>query len=269
MRTNSSLACLALACVPWLASCASTHRSEPPPAPPLPGYTLAWHDEFDGDRLDESKWSHYALGPRRKAVNVPEAVQVARGTLTITTSRHEVTDNAGPRSEIRTGMISTLGKFETTFGYFECRMRLQTQLGHWSAFWINTPTMGKPEGDPARAGVEIDVMEYLKSEDYADKANHTIHWDHKTPSYKRDWTRITLPEITEGFHTYACEWTDSYIAFFVDGRETWRTTKAIPKRDQHIILSLEVGPWAGDIANATLPDSIEVDWVRVWKPKPQ
>ncbi|CAG0981213.1 Glucan endo-1,3-beta-glucosidase A1 [Phycisphaerales bacterium] len=244
-----------------LSGCAVTR-----PAPPRPGYTLAWHDEFDGQSLEQTKWSHYAPGPRRDAVNVKEAVEVRDGSLFITTSRHDAPQADGPaKPEFRTGMISTLGKFETTYGYFECRMRVQREVGHWSAFWINTPTMGKPEGDPARAGVEIDIIEYLRSADYADKANHTIHWDYKTPSYKRDFTRVTLPEIAEGFHTYACEWTREYLAFFVDGRETWRTSKAIPRRDQYIILSVEIGKWGGDIRQARLPDGIEVDWVRVWK----
>lgn len=236
-------------------------------APPLPGYHLVWHDEFDGDHLDTTRWSHYAPGPHRVAVNVPESVTLdGQGHLLITTSRVDVAQPDGSsRPQIHTGMISTRRLFETTYGYFECRMRVQTQRGHWSAFWINTPTMGNPVGDPATAGVEIDVIEYLTSADYADKANHTIHWDYKTPRYQRDFTRVVVPDIAVGFHTFACEWTPDYLAFFVDGRETWRTSKAIPKRDQYMILSVEVGKWAGDIAEAALPDGIAVDYVRVWK----
>jgi len=162
-------------------------------------------------------------------------------------------------------MISSRGKFETTYGYFECRMRVQREVGHWSAFWINTPTMGKPEGDPARAGVEIDVMEYLCNGDYKDKAQHTLHWDYKTPSYQRDFTALKIPGLGQGFHTYGCEWTPDSLAFFVDGRETWRSSKAIPKRDQFIILSVEVGKWADDIRKASLPDGIDVDYVRVYQ----
>ncbi len=239
------------------------------PHPDLPGYALAWHDEFDGPNLDSTRWSHYAPGPRRDAVNTPEAVTLdGMGHLVITTSRHEVPDPDSPgrtRPEIRTGMISTRGLYETTHGYFECRMKLQREVGHWSAFWINTPTMGNPVGDPAAAGVEIDVIEYLRNGSYPDKAQHTIHWDHKTPRYQRDFAAPVVPDIGEGFHTFGCEWTPEHLAFFVDGRETWRTSAAIPSRDQHLILSLEVGKWADDIAGASLPDSIEVDYVRVFK----
>ena len=35
--------------------------------------------------------------------------------------------------------------------------------------------------------------------------------------------------------------------------------------EQFMILSCEVGRWAGNIAEADLPDRVLVDWVRVWK----
>ena len=74
-----------------------------------------------------------------------------------------------------------------------------------------------------------------------------------------------MPQIAAGFHTFGCEWTPEALVFYVDGRETWRTSKAVPQRDQHMILSLEVGTWADDISKASLPDSMAVDWVRVYK----
>jgi beta-glucanase (GH16 family) len=234
-----------------------------PTIPPAPGYTLVFSDEFDGTTLDESKWSHYAAGPRRDAVNVPEAVSLdGQGHLLITTSRGTKPDGT---PEYRTGMITTRGHFEAQYGYFECRMQVQRQIGHWSAFWIQTPTMGQPLGDPAAAGVEIDVLEYLRNGDYADKAQHTIHWDAHTDRYQKDHHDTRVPGIGEGFHTYGCEWTPQFLAFFVDGVETWRTSKAVPKRPEFIILSDEVGKWADDIAKATLPDSMIVDYVRVYQ----
>jgi hypothetical protein len=51
----------------------------------------------------------------------------------------------------------------------------------------------------------------------------------------------------------------------VDGKETWRTEKGVACRPEYIILSLEVGKWAGDISKADLPDNFCVDYVRVYK----
>jgi hypothetical protein len=36
-------------------------------------------------------------------------------------------------------------------------------------------------------------------------------------------------------------------------------------KDGYVVLSTEVGPWAGDIHAATLPDTLFVDYVRVYK----
>jgi beta-glucanase (GH16 family) len=167
---------------------------------PSPGYSLVWHDEFDGAELDPAKWSHYRPGPRRDALNTAEAVTLdGRGHLVITTSRSRIADAGGqPIEQIRTGMISTEHIFQTTYGYFEARMQFQTQVGHWSAFWLQTPTMSNPIGDPATAGVEIDIMEYLRNGDYADKAQHTIHWDVRTPQQQRDFASVPIPGHRRG-----------------------------------------------------------------------
>lgn len=249
------------------AGCASVTPARP--SGPVGAYRLAWHDEFDGTRLDATKWTQYAPGPRRDAVNVPEAVTLdRRGHLVITTSRVDVPDPARPgatKPEYRTGMITTRDTYQTRYGYFEARIRFQREIGHWSAFWIQTPTMARPFGDPARAGVEIDVIEYLRNGDYPTKAQHTIHWDVRTPRQQRDFAAPVIEGIGEGFHTFGVEWTPEVLVFYVDGKETWRTSKAVPQREEYMILSLEVGKWADDIAKAKLPDSMEVDWVRVWK----
>lgn len=234
----------------------------PAPGEVLPGYELVWADEFEGRTLDETKWAHRALGPRRDAVNVPDAVTLdGDGHLLITTSRRET----GARVEYDTGMIGTQGLFETTYGYFETRMRLQKEVGHWSAFWLQTPTMGSNIGDPARAGAEIDVIECLCDPEHREKALHTVHWDGYGEAHKSAHAEQPVSGLHEGWHTFGVLWTPEEYIFYVDGEETWRTTSGVSNRPEFIILSDEVGTWAGDIAEATLPDSVMFDYVRVFK----
>ena len=237
---------------------ASNTKKEVSVGPPA-GYTLVWHDEFNGNVLDKSKWRHRALGPRRDAVNVSDAVSLdGNGHLLITTSK--VGD------EWHTGMISTAETFQTTFGYFEAKIRLQTQVGHWSAFWLQTPDMGKFLGDPARAGVEIDVIEYLRNGRNKIIAHHNLHWDGYGKQHKHAGTKVKIPALDDGrFHVFALQWTPEEYVFFVDGRETWRTRAAVSHHPEFMLLSLEVGKWAGDIRKAKLPDSLVVDYVRVYK----
>jgi len=229
----------------------------PSSAAPPAGYTLEWEDNFDGLTLDETKWSHRSLGPRRDAVNVVEAVTLTgEGTLKITTSK--VGD------EYHTGMIGTQGKFERAFGYWEARIKLQDQEGHWSAFWLQSPTIGNPIGDTLVAGTEIDVVEYHSN--WGDGLQNTLHWDGYGTDHKSAAKSATIAGLKDGFHTFAVLWTPNEYVFYTDGIETWRTSTALSHRTQYAILSLEVGTWAGNIANAVLPDSMEVDYVRWYAP---
>jgi len=232
----------------------------PASATPPTGYTLEWEDNFDGLVLDETKWSHRDLGPRRDGVNVAEAATLTgEGTLKITTSK--------VGNEYHTGMIGTQGKFERAFGYWEARIKLQDQQGHWSAFWLQSPAMGDPIGNTLVAGTELDIMEYHSN--WGEGMQHTMHWDGYGADHRTTKKSVTIAGLKDGFHTFALKWTPEEYVYYVDGIETWRTTTALSHRTQYAILSLEVGTWAGNIANAALPDSMEVDYVRWYAPPPR
>jgi beta-glucanase (GH16 family) len=223
---------------------------------PVEGYALVWADEFDGGELDMGKWGYRQLGLRRDGVNVAESVSLdGRGHLVLTT--RQVGD------EYHTAMIGTEETFQATYGYFECRAKLQEQVGHWSAFWLQSPTIGQPVGDPGAAGVEADIFEYLRRN--GEEVVHNLHWDGYGDHHRSAGGRAEVAGLGEGWHTFGVEWTAEGYVFFVDGVETWRSAAAISRRAQYMILSLEVGPWAGKIAEATLPDSLLVDYVRVYQ----
>jgi beta-glucanase (GH16 family) len=221
---------------------------------------LIWSDEFNGQALDDSKWSYRGLGKRKGGVNTKDSVKLdGKGHLVLTTRK--VGD------AFHTGMIGTQGKFERAFGYFECRVKLQTQPGHWSAFWLQSPRLGKTIGDPKSSGTEIDIFEYLARK--GDKIQHTIHWDGYGKHHKSKAQLVEREGLQKGWHTVGLEWKRGEYVFYVDGKRTWRTTQGISHTPEYIILSLEVGPWAGAITDAKLPDSVEFDYVRVYDARPR
>jgi len=250
MWTIGAVAILSLAALAAVPSASTTASGDD---------NLIWSDEFNGRSLDLAKWGYYGLGRRRDALNVKEAVSLdGQGHLVLTTSK--VGD------AWHTAMISTRGKFERAFGYFECRVRFQTQVGHWSAFWLQSPKMGAVVGDTKTSGTEIDIFEYLVNR--GDKIQHTLHWDGYGKDHKSAKQIHEEEGLSRGWHTIGLEWTKNEYVFYVDGKETWRTDQAVSHAPEFIILSLEVGAWAGDIAKATLPDSLVVDYVRVYKTRP-
>jgi beta-glucanase (GH16 family) len=225
-----------------------------PQSPEGKAWKLAWHDEFNGSTLDESKWETPPDGKRRDAWWMREAVSLdGKGHLVMRTFKE------GDR--YIDGCVRTRGKFEHAFGYYVARVKLQKQPGHWSAFWLYNTCVGKI-GDQGRDGSEIDIMEKPWLDD---RINHAIHWDGYGKDHRSSGKVSRVPNVMEGFHTFSLLWTPSEYVFYVDGKETWRTKAGgVCQVPLYIKLSDEVGDWAGDIKKVKLPDEFLVDYVRVY-----
>jgi len=236
-------------------------------APPE-GYRLAWSDEFDGGALDTNKWAHWLPGKRRDAINSSNAVSLADGLLTITSYTED--------GKHFTGMISTRRKFEPIRGYWEARIRFEESPGMWSAFWLQSPTMGRPIGDPATAGIEIDICEHRtvdkNGSNIAGQVAHNLHWDGYGRAHQTKGRDTRDLGLGAGFHVYGFEWTTNAYRFFADGQLTWTVTNAISKAPEFCILSSEIDgkAWAGKIPEAGYGDraasktKMVVDWVRYY-----
>lgn len=226
---------------------------------PVKGYQLFWEDDFNGLELDMTKWSHRVPGKRRNAFNVPESVSLdGKGHLVITTNR--------VGKKIHTGMIGTEGNFETTFGYFECRVRLQRTHGNWSAFWLQSPIFGSEIGNPKDSGAEIDIYECFEAKN--EWVVHNVHWDGYKEHHKVSGSgNLPMPGLMEGWHTFGLEWTPDEYIFYIDGKESWRTDKGISHTNEYIILSLEVGKKQAQIVRQqeNFEESVFFDYVRVYK----
>ncbi|MCS7304686.1 MAG: glycoside hydrolase family 16 protein [Thermoguttaceae bacterium] len=227
-----------------------------PPVPAGQKWRLIWHDEFEGRQLDRTKWD-IPEGPRRDAFWTARAVQLnGKGHLVI-----RVFEEAGKYYD---ACVRTRGKFEHTFGFYVARIQLQRQPGHWSAFWLYTDSVNKI-GNEGRDGTEIDIMEKPWLDE---RVNHALHWD-GYGKHHRSAVRVSkVPDIMEGFHTFALDWRPEEYVFYIDGKEVWRTRAGgICQVPLYIKLSDEVafGGWAGDIRKARLPDQFLVDYVRVYE----
>ena len=266
MKAAALLLC-ACACSPRVARVAPQQIP-----PPRPGYDLVWHDEFEGTSLDTTKWTAHA-GPRRDAQNTPDAVTLADGVLTITTY------SAG--GVPFTGFIDTARRFLTAYGWFEARIRFESSPGEWGAFWLQSPTMGNPLGDPAAAGAEIDVAEHRATDaagtDISNSYAINLHWDGYGAAHKHAGGQGGPPPgaapLQGDWHTYALWWTPERYVFYLDGVEQWATTEGVSRRPEYVMLTCEVQEalWAGHVpAGGYGPRDrsatrMQVDWVRVWQ----
>jgi beta-glucanase (GH16 family) len=235
------------------------------------GYALTFEDEFDGTTLDSATWDYRLSGPRRDAVNVPEAVRVdGEGHLVIDTWTEEETHY--------TGMIGTQGRFEQRYGWFEARIDFDGAPGMWSAFWLQSPTLGQTIGDPGSSGVEMDIVEHdlFGSSPGGPYWHGGLHWDGYGASHKVRSRAIAVPDIADGFHTFALEWTPDALRFYYDGQLMWTPQPIISHVPEFMILSSEVMdsfltqiPEGGYGDRSESTTRMRVDWVRVYSPVPE
>ena len=245
------------------------------------GWTLGWHDEFDGTGLDATRWgvqnlSTFGDGNSELACLMADNVRVADGALTISARRAAAPVTCGSRDtrfpygrEYTSGMVQT--KTSWQYGRFEVRARIPTQAGTskglWPGFWMR----------PAGGGTgELDILEAIgsgASGTESRKIHQTIHYDYVGTHPKQPFTATTAFVPAEGFHTYAAEWEPGAIRWYVDGALTYtRTTATTPWLDEafskpfFIRLNLAVGgSWPGSPDAATaFPGDFTVDWVRVY-----
>jgi beta-glucanase (GH16 family) len=224
------------------------------PSPPERStWKLVWHDEFDGTRLDAGKW------------DIPEYRRRdgywSRRAITLDGKGHLVMGMLKEDGKYLDGCVRTKGKFEHAFGYYVARVQLQQQPGHWSAFWLHCGSVSRV-GDEGRDGTEIDIFEKPWLDE---RVQQTLHWDGYGRHHKSQGKVVKAPGVMNGWHTFGLWWKPTEYVFYIDGKETWRTSAGgVSQVPEYIKLSDEVGKWAGDIHQAKLPDAFLVDYVRVY-----
>src|SRR5580704_5734211 len=203
---------------------ASPQHQAPSPA----SWKLAWSDEFNGPantRPDASKWA-YDIGhdgdgwgnhELEAYTNSLENVhQDGQGHLVI----RALKDASG---NYTSGRLITKGKFTTTYGKIEARIKIAHGQGIWPAFWAlgaDIDKVGWPDCG------EIDIMENIGKEPgiqhgsmhgrgYSD--GHSLTGAYKLPKGEK---------LSDEFHNYAIVWTKENVEFLFDDRPYFKVTPA-------------------------------------------
>jgi beta-glucanase (GH16 family) len=144
----------------------------------------------------------------------------------------------------------------------------------WSAFWLQSPEMGSFIGDPARAGVEMDIVEHDLFSSVASLPiwHGALHWNGYGADHEFANHLEAIPGLGDGFHTYALEWTPTALRFHYDGALIWDASAGpISQRSEYLILSSEVEdsildriPVGGYGSRSESAARMVVDYVRVY-----
>lgn len=243
--------------------------------PTIPGWTLVWNDEFNGTAVDSNKWEYEVNGDgggNNELQYYTSRVQnsfVDTGTLVIV-AREE----AYRGKKYTSARLRTKYRGDWLYGRFEIRAKLPWGRGSWPAIWM-LPTDWEYGGWPNSG--EIDIMEHVGYDpDVIHGSTHSKKYYFKIGTQKSGTVKI--PNVSFTFHTYAIEWYADRIDFFVDGAKYFTSSndgtgwEAWPfNRRFHFILNIAMGgDWGGakGIDNDVLPQSMVVDYVRVYQKNP-
>ncbi|MBR2089998.1 MAG: glycoside hydrolase family 16 protein [Fibrobacter sp.] len=240
------------------------------------GSQYFWNDEFDGDEIDNSKWT-YDIGTGSSGwgnneweyyTDRKENAYIKDGILHI---RAQKEDYKG--SKYTSARMLTKGKFAFKYGTVEARIALPTGKGIWPAFWMlgeNFDTVGWP------ACGEIDIIEAVNSENIVYGTNHWANgteyatYGNNTGNYRDQKHEI---DITQ-FHTYKFTWDEKYIRMFVDDfmyheiliENSTGDTEEFHKPFFFILNVAVAGNWPGfEVDDTQFPNEMLVDYIRVYK----
>ena len=242
------------------------------------GWNLVWHDEFDGDELDLTKWSHeiggHGFGNNElqyytdsdtnsflrdgnlviKANVVPQGVNSSKGLRYYTSAR-----------------LRTKEKGDWLYGRIDVKAKIALGQGIWPAIWM-LPTDWRYGGWPASG--EIDIMEHVGYDPGGIHLSvHTEAYNHMLNNQRTAYK--SLDGISDNYHLYSIEWYADRIDFFIDdvkyftftndGAGNFRTWPF----DQrfHLLINIAVGgQWPGSPDNSTkFPSEMLIDFVRVYE----
>ena len=246
-------------------------------------WKLVWQDEFNGTRLDTTKWNVLIRENSKHGelqYYVPDEVYVENGVLRIRSRIRKYGSK-----EFTSGRLDTKGKFAPIYGRFEIRAKLPLGKGLWPAHWLYPQDrdwlMEKMMEDAVANGkerlipeerpwyTEIDIMEFLGHEpNILYGTNHYCSFDGTRRSSSGTW-RGTV-DYTKDFHIYALEWEPDSIRWYIDGNLIYATTNGIPHKPHYLILNTAIGgSWPGNPdSTTTFPQYHDIDYVRIFQKKP-
>jgi beta-glucanase (GH16 family) len=214
-------------------------------ADPSNGKKLTFSDDFNGENIDETKWNL----PANK-----ETVSIVKGgkdkVLRISLRKAE--------DMIQWNGLTTSGKFEQMYGYFEASIRMPAYKGHTAIYRLG----------PADEKVSPNML--LLFEGLG--ADKIMPWARKNDDagqrdFRADGDKFLKPgEAAKKFNTYGILWTEKTFTWFINGKKVHQVDKQDVPKPLRIHLAHRVSEAERPNLNLKqLPDDVDIDWVKVWK----
>lgn len=235
-------------------------------APPEGTWDRVFSDDFgSGDLPSGKRWRRNRYGgdtvdapfnpDLEAAVYDPACVSIVDGVLRLQIVRGEPVTIDGRTYPLRSGAVSTEGRFVAEDGDFvEARVRVPAGVGLWPAFWAMVPGRWPPE---------IDCFEF---HDTSVQQRPAFNYHHAEGDISGP-VQYGRPGVDhrENWHVYGWHRAAGRVVPYLDGVAYPQAgAEGVDALGHFLVLNLAVlaepGP-AGAEGTA-----MEIDWVRVWRP---
>lgn len=255
-------------------------------------YGLAFSDDFnqeDGSAPDVKKWTRptksnatwkrFAAGT---TAGRAETAYIEDGKLVTLCKPNKLEaekDADGKQLAMISGVVESNGKFAYKYGKVEGRLMTEPYSGNFPAFWM----MPQNQSDGWPYCGEIDIWEQIDAQDIS---YHTIHskWANTTADGSECQGQTNNPAksgsnstVNGQYHTFALDWTESLLTWYVDGKKVFSYAKSTNQDDLdkgqwpfdkefYLILNQSVGngSWAAKADESHTYKTL-FDWVRVYQ----
>lgn len=218
---------------------------------------VTFHDEFDWNTLDKSRWNfgfHYksaklignhSFANEKQANNSGKNVSVENGILKITTKHEKIKATAWDTTKgfiekefnYTSDVLQTAGDFRQKGGIFRAKLRCSGNLNH--AFWLGTDNKLP----------HVNIFHFDGKKINIGNANKNLV----------DGINITGLNPSQ-YYIYTFKWTEKELVWMINDLEVYRTVSNIPSEEMYMAF------------NSFIPQKLkgsdgvlEVDWVRVYR----
>jgi beta-glucanase (GH16 family) len=200
---------------------------------------------------------------------LPSQVSLSGGYLNITATAQSATCSGTTKSYSSGAVVWS--SFNFTYGTVEYRAKMPGGQGPWPAVWMLGKNCQPPNATTYNASgcnwksagsEELDMTEYLSGNFTSDLENI---WSNLVSSPA---CSASLSDASQNFHVYDTVWAAGSMKWYIDGNQvcsqTW--TGSALSSPMYLIINIAMGGAGGSITNSTLPQTMQVDYVKVTQP---
>jgi beta-glucanase (GH16 family) len=217
------------------------------------GLRLVFDASFTGHSLDTALWrTCYDYDACRISTN-EEFEWYQASSDTVSSGLLSLTARAQPTNgqPFSSGMIQSNGRFDFMYGYVEVKAKIPPGYGTWPALWLLPAGGGWPP--------ELDIMEYWGWSPGQIRESLFLPGDPLGIHHIVD-----VPDVAEGFHTFAVDWEPGVISWYVDHRLEFQLRENLHTL-MYPIANLAVSAPPSILTRRTFPASFQIAYIRVYQ----